>query len=61
MEGSTIINNEADDVVFVNEREYDPNSMERLCCVELPNNNKLYLQYVESSTVKDVIFIYNKL
>lgn len=38
---------------------YDPNLSERICCVELANNNKIYLNYKESSTIMDVYnFLY---
>lgn len=58
MEGSTIITNENEEPVVDSLREYDPNSMERICCVELPNNNHICIRYLESSTIKDVILKY---
>lgn len=36
------------------EKVYDPNSSERIACVELTNNNKVYIAYKETSSIKDV-------
>ena len=36
------------------DKEYDPNSSERLCSIELPNNNNITIRYQENWTIKDV-------
>jgi hypothetical protein len=33
---------------------YDPNSLEKICCIELINNNKIYLPYESEWTIRDV-------
>jgi len=33
---------------------YDPKSLENICCIELINNNKIYLPYESEWTIKDV-------
>lgn len=33
---------------------YNPNSTDRICCIELKNNNKIYIQYGDKWTIKDV-------
>ena len=37
------------------ELHYNPNSIERVCCIELENNNKILISYMESWTIKDLI------
>jgi hypothetical protein len=40
-----------------NKREneiYDPNSLEKICCIELINNNKIYIPYESEWTIRDV-------
>jgi hypothetical protein len=36
------------------EQIYDPKSLENICCIELINNNKIYLPYESEWTIKDV-------
>ena len=36
---------------------FNPNSIERVCCIELENNNKILIPYMESWTIKDLIKI----
>jgi hypothetical protein len=37
------------------ESQYNPNSIERICCVELENNNKILISYMENWTIRDLI------
>ncbi len=37
--------------------KYDPTSDEKICCIELINNNKLYIRFESEWTIKDVIKI----
>ena len=40
---------------FINKNEkYDPSLIDQICCVELINNNKIYISYDISWTIKDV-------
>ena len=50
-------NDQTPDFEELNDEEiyYNPNSIERVCCVELENNNKILIPYVESWTIKDLI------
>lgn len=45
-------------MILNQEKIYDPNSSERICCIELENNNKVYLSYKETSTIRDVRYLY---
>lgn len=36
---------------------YDPNSLEKICCIELVNNNKIYIPYESEWTIRDVSLI----
>ena len=38
--------------------KYDPYSDQQICCVELTNNNKIYIYYEKEWTIKDVLFYY---
>ena len=40
---------------FVPQKYYDPNSSSRICCIELPNNSQILIQYTEKSTIKNLI------
>ena len=54
METNTI-QAELEEIIEENvDKEYDPNSSERLCSIELPNNNNITIRYQENWTVKDV-------
>jgi hypothetical protein len=33
---------------------YDPNLDEQICCIELTNNNKIYIRYEQDWIIKDV-------
>lgn len=37
---------------------YNPHSNDQICCIEMINNNKLYIRYEDDWTIKDVINIY---
>ncbi|MCQ2817860.1 MAG: hypothetical protein MJ252_11400 [archaeon] len=41
-------------LILNQEKIYDPNSSERICCIELTNNSRVYIGYKETSTIKDV-------
>ena len=40
---------------FVPQKYYDPNSSSRVCCIELPNNSQIFLNYTDKWTIKDII------
>ena len=37
------------------QKKYDPTLSSRIICIELENNQKIYLNYTEKSTIKDLI------
>jgi|LauGreDrversion4_2_1035121.scaffolds.fasta_scaffold2513063_1 hypothetical protein len=37
--------------------KYDPSLDEEICCVELINNNKIYISYDQEWTIKDVTYV----
>ena len=37
------------------QKKYDPTLSSRIICIELENNQKIYLNYTENSTIKDLI------
>jgi hypothetical protein len=39
---------------------YDPSLDEQICCIELINNNKVYIRYEKEWTIKDVRGIFKK-
>ena len=57
MENSSIMNSTMGDLggYFVPQKYYDPNSSSRICCIELPNNSQIFVNYTERSTIKDII------
>ena len=57
MENSSIINSTMGDLggYYVPQKSYDPKSSARICCIELPNNSKIFIKYKEASTVKDIL------
>jgi hypothetical protein len=40
---------------------YDPNSLEKICCIELINNNKIYIPYESEWKIRDVKFYFLKI
>ena len=36
------------------QKKYDPTLSSRIICIELENNQKIYLNYTEKSTIKDL-------
>ena len=38
------------------QQKYDPTLSSRIICIELENNQKIYLNYIETSTVKDLLY-----
>jgi len=44
---------------FIQEK-YDPTLLSRIICIELENNQKIYINYTENSTIKDLINIIKK-
>ena len=57
MENSSIMNSTMGDLgsYFVPQKYYDPNSSARVCCIELPNNSQLIVQYTEKCTIKELV------
>ena len=57
MENSSLINSSMGDLgaYYVAQKYYDPNSSVRICTIELPNNNLLYIKYEKEWTVKKLI------
>ena len=57
MENSSLINSSMGDLgaYYVAQKYYDPNSSVRICTIELPNNNLLYIKYEKEWTVKELI------
>ena len=57
MENSSIINSTMGDLgaYYVPQKYYDPNTSTRICCIEFPNNNHIYIKYEREWTVKDLI------
>ena len=57
MENSSIMNSTMGDLggYFVPQKYYDPNSSSRICCIELPNNSQIFINYTDKSTIKDLI------
>ena len=57
MENSSLINSSMGDLgaYYVAQKYYDPNSSARICTIELPNNNLLYIKYEKEWTVKELI------
>ena len=39
------------------QQKYDPTLASRIICIELENNQKLYINYTENSSIKDLINI----
>ena len=39
------------------QKQYDPTLSSRIICIELENNQKIYINYTENSTIKDLIDI----
>ena len=37
------------------QQKYDPTLSSRIICIELENNQKIYLNYNQNSTIKDLI------
>ena len=37
------------------QQKYDPTLSSRIICIQLENNQKIYLNYSENSTIKDLI------
>ena len=52
MNSTMIVENE-----YKNNDAYDPKADEQICCVELINNNKIYISYEKEWTIQDVYFI----
>lgn len=48
----TILDEKLEEEVKI--EKYDPFSKEQICCVELTNNNKIYICYEKEWTIKDV-------
>ena len=40
---------------YITQIDYDPNSAERIICIELQNNQQLFLEYQEDWTIRDLI------
>ena len=57
MDNTSIMNSTMGDVggYFVPQKYYDPNSSSRICCIELPNNSQVFIQYTEKCTIKDLL------
>ena len=47
--------NEGEEEFEFIQQKYDPTLSSRIICIELENNQKLYLNYTEKSTIKDLI------
>ena len=42
------------DLSILDKEMYDPTSKEFICCIEMINNNKVYIRYDLEWTIKDV-------
>jgi hypothetical protein len=48
-------NDSGDITINVNNKEiFDPKIKEKICCIELVNNNKIYIKYELEWTIRDV-------
>ena len=47
--------NEGEEEFEFIQQKYDPTLSSRIICIELENNQKIYLNYTEKSTIKDLI------
>ena len=57
MESSSFLNSTMGDIgaYYVAQKYYDPNTSERICAIELPNNSLIFIKYENRWTVKELI------
>ncbi len=48
-------NENTDDNSILGGEMYDPTTKEQICCIEMINNNKLYIKYELEWTIREVI------
>lgn len=61
LEGESILNitqSILEDEVNHKVEVYNPNLDEQICCIELINNNKIYIRYEQNWKIKDVSVVF---
>ncbi len=53
---SDVMNSNNTDISLLCKEMYDPSSKEHICCIEMINNNKVYIRYDLEWSIKDVKF-----